>query len=154
MILNLFKIKRILVVDDIPENVELIMNYLKNIKRLIIDRTCKSKEAISMIQNKKYDLILLDIQMPFMDGYEMAMKLKSGVFGKNMDTNIIFITGIYNSDIDKIKGYNIGSIDYLTKPINREEFVEKIKYYLLQLLLLPVLLFFTINYLLKTFGSG
>lgn len=127
-----FGLKRdkILVVDDVDSNVELIRSYLKflnSVKVYGYTNPIKSEEILRKID---FSLIILDIQMPVMDGYQLATNIKLNKYGKNSETPIIFITGIYNSDIDKIRGYNIGSIDYLLKPIKFDDFNKKIENYL------------------------
>jgi len=130
MLKKLFgKTYSILVVDDKEENLELMKTNLKQISNVSIDLCKKSSEAEDMIRNVEYSLIILDIQMPNMDGYELATRIKSGYYKKNMTTPLIFVTGIYYSDIDKLKGYTIGSVDYIVKPIS-EDFIRKVKKYI------------------------
>jgi len=122
--------KNILIVDDTIDNVTLLENYLKNIKNIKIYKSYNPLDSIDILKKVKLSLILLDIQMDDLNGYELATKIKIGEFGnKNIDTPIIFITAIYENDKDKLKGYNIGSIDYIIKPIC-SNIVDKIKIYL------------------------
>lgn len=121
---------KILVLDDVEINVELISNYLKDIKGVKIYKYYNPLEAEKIIQNMKFDILILDIQMPELDGYELAIKIKTDDSNINKDTPIVFVTGIYNNDMDKMKGFNIGSIDYILKPIIYNDFISKIKKYL------------------------
>ncbi len=123
-------IYKILIIDDVEENIILLNNYLQSINNIEIDSRFSAIEAEELIKTKDYSLILLDIQLPIMNGFEFAKKIKSNFYNRNMNTPLVFITGIYENDIDKIKGYNIGSIDYITKPIYENQFIKKIKYYL------------------------
>jgi two-component system, sensor histidine kinase and response regulator len=128
-ILGLNKYK-VLVVDDIEENLELLKTNIDLLNDVTVYGCTESKRAEQLLKNIDFSLIVLDIQMPGMDGYELATKLKTGQYNRNENVPLIFVTGIYYSDIDKMKGYNIGSIDYITKPIDNEEFTKKVKKYL------------------------
>jgi len=126
---KIFPTKNILIVDDTEDNVSLLEGYLKEIKGIKIYKSYDPIKAEDILRDVDFSLLLLDIQMNNMDGYELATKIKYNKYGKNSDTPIIFITAIYNNDKDKMKGYNIGSIDYIIKPINND-IVNKVKYYL------------------------
>ena len=102
---------------------------LKKIRGLKIYKSYDPLEAEKLIETIDFSLFLLDIQMNNMDGYELATKIKYGKYGKNIDTPIIFITAIYETNEDKMKGYNIGSIDYIIKPIDKS-IRKKVKSYL------------------------
>jgi DNA-binding response OmpR family regulator len=122
--------KNILIVDDTIDNVTLLENYLKSIKNIKIYKSYNPLDSIKTLKKIKLSLILLDIQMDDINGYELATKIKIGEYGnKNINTPIVFITAIYGNDIDKLKGYNIGSIDYIIKPIC-SDIIDKIKKYL------------------------
>lgn len=107
------KRKSILIVDDIPENIKLLMAMLKDDYLIIPARNGKAalKEAIS---DTPPDLILLDIMMPKMDGYELCKKLKFNE--KTKDIPIIFITAM-NDELEEAKGLELGAVDYISKPI-------------------------------------
>lgn len=125
-----FKKFKVLIVDDVISNVELITSYFNIMKKIKTFKSYDPNHAEELLSKYDFDLIILDIQMPKLDGYELALNIKSGLYLKNKNTPIIFITGIYYSDIDKIRGYNMGSIDYLLKPIIYENFLKKIKKYI------------------------
>ncbi|MBF0451773.1 MAG: hybrid sensor histidine kinase/response regulator [Candidatus Magnetomorum sp.] len=112
----------ILVVDDNPTNIELLLVYLhENEYRILVTRDGPSaiKRAISV----KPDLILLDIMMPGMDGFEACQHLKNNPITK--DIPIIFMTAL--SDIQtKLKGFELGAVDYITKPFQRAEVSARI----------------------------
>jgi two-component system, glycerol uptake and utilization response regulator len=113
---------KILVVDDKPTNIEILLYILSPYYDIIA--LTKGKKALALAKKELPDLILLDIVMPELDGYEVCKKLK-----KNPDTKdipIIFITA--NSNEDSIeKAYDIGGIDYITKPFKSKELLARIK---------------------------
>jgi len=119
----------ILIVDDIEDNVSLLESYLEKINGLKIYKSYNPLDAIETIKTVDFSLLLLDIQMTNIDGYELATKIKYGEYGRNINTPIIFVTAIYSTNKDKMKGYNIGSIDYIVKPIDKS-IIEKVKKYL------------------------
>ena len=116
----------IVVVDDTLYNLEVLSIILKDIDA---DVWCAESgvEALKMIRTRKPDLILLDIMMPDMDGYEVCMTLK-----KEPETNnipIIFLSAL--DDIDsKVKAFELGGVDYITKPFNTLEVLARVKTHL------------------------
>jgi len=117
-IFNTTKTQNILIVDDTVDNVTLLEGYIEKIKGVKIYKSYNPFDAEKLLKTIDFSLLLLDIQMNEMDGYELATKIKYGKYGRNNDTPIIFITAIYETNEDKLKGYNIGSIDYIIKPID------------------------------------
>jgi len=104
----------ILVVDDTPENLEMITSLLKDTYRVKIATGGKKALQIAF-SGEPPDLILLDVMMPEMDGYEVCRQLKSD--SQTADIPIIFLTA--KSDVeDEIKGFELGAVDYITKPIS------------------------------------
>jgi two-component sensor histidine kinase/CheY-like chemotaxis protein len=103
----------IIIVDDTPANLELLAGMLK--QRGYRVRTAPSgKLAIQAAQSEPPDLILLDINMPEMDGYEVCRILKEN--GTTRDIPVIFITAM-DRDMDEERGLSLGAVDYITKPI-------------------------------------
>jgi CheY-like chemotaxis protein len=120
------KNETILVVDDIPDNIDLIVNLLRNEYR--IKAATSGRKALSMIQSKTPpDLILLDIMMPDMDGYEVCEKIKSDP--SLADIPIIFLSA-KGEVADITKGFSLGAVDYVTKPIEPEILKARIKTHL------------------------
>ncbi len=112
----------ILVVDDTPANLQLLAGMLK--KRGYRVRPVPSgKLAIQAVQNEKPDLILLDINMPEMNGYEVCEQLKADAALK--DIPVIFISAL-NETIDKVKAFSAGGVDYVTKPFQFEEVFARV----------------------------
>lgn len=116
----------ILVVDDIPENIELISDILE-MEGYEILQAYSGKQGINMAYLKMPDLILLDISMPEIDGFEVCTRLKEKTKTKKIP--IIFLTAKIEQD-DIIKGFEIGAVDYVTKPFNRTELLARISTHL------------------------
>lgn len=120
-------LKTILVVDDAPDNIRLISGILHG--------QFKTKAAISGIKalliaqkSPQPSLILLDIMMPEMDGYEVCRRLKSDPVTENIP--VIFITG-NSSDEEREKGMGLGAVDYFIKPLEPNTALETIARYAL-----------------------
>ena len=114
----------ILIVDDEPKNVKLAASILGVVKNYKIAYSTSGEKALEMIRKEKYDLILLDVNMPDMDGFEVAEILKR--HPKTQNISIIFLTAMQdNRSIER--GFKIGAADYITKPINKIELVSRIK---------------------------
>ena len=112
--------KTILIVDDTIENLDIVSNFLMSYD---VITSYSGKDAIRILSEEKIDLILLDIMMPYMDGYEVCTQLKSDP--KTKEIPIIFLTS--NSDEDSIeKAYELGGIDYVTKPFKPKELLAKV----------------------------
>lgn len=105
---------RILIVDDVNENLHTLMNILRD-DYAIAAATCGEKALEIATKSPVPDLILLDIKMPIMDGYEVLKRLRANE--KTIDIPVIFVTAL--SEIsDEEKGLKLGVSDYITKPIN------------------------------------
>lgn len=105
-------LRRILIVDDEPNNLELMRNVLGNDYKLAF-ATC-GNEALNAATKLTPDIILLDIMMPEMDGYETCRRLKAGEITRNIP--VIFVTAKGDTE-DETRGLELGAIDFLTKPI-------------------------------------
>ncbi len=114
---------KILVVDDDTDISELIALILKREQMEVIVRN-DSSEALELLKNEHFDLILLDIMMPNLSGTELCGKIRDSV-----NSPIIFISA-KNQLIDKMLGYEIGGDDYITKPFDNEELILKVKSHL------------------------
>lgn len=114
---------KILIVDDIPENVELIEAYL-SLEPYDIITAHSGKEAILKLKEEKLDIILLDVMMPEMSGYDVCKLVKN-----DPDTQfipVLMLTALSEFE-DRIKGIEAGADDFLTKPINRLELKIRVK---------------------------
>jgi PAS domain S-box-containing protein len=116
----------ILIVDDNPTNLEMLFDFLANsgFKVLIAE---DGKSAIERAEYAPPDLILLDVIMPEMDGFETCRRLKANPLTK--DIPVIFMTALAET-VDKVRGLNLGAVDYITKPLHHEEVLARIKLHL------------------------
>lgn len=121
-----FEGSKILIVDDYIENLKVLGSYLLQ-KGIQVTPATKGSQAILLAQSKPFDLILLDIQMPEMDGYEVCKILKSE--DRTKDIPVIFLSA-RNDSQDIVKGFNVGAVDYITKPFNSDEILSRIKNHL------------------------
>lgn len=116
----------ILTVDDVPKNVQILGTILKK-ENYQVSFATSGKQALSIIESEKPDLILLDIMMPEMDGYQVAQILKNNKETK--DIPIIFLTAKTETE-DIIKGFEVGCVDYVTKPFNTAELLARVRTHL------------------------
>jgi PAS domain S-box-containing protein len=118
----------ILIVDDNPHNLFTLRTLLQaNLDTDVIEAE-SGLAALEKISQQKIDLILLDIQMPGLDGFETAKLIRNRK--RFQDIPIIFLTAIYKSEEFKEKGLAGGAIDYLTKPIDETMLINRVKAYL------------------------
>ena len=113
----------ILVVDDIPNNIRLLSTLLTE-KGYEVGKALSGKLALTSAQAAPPDLILLDINMPNMDGYEVCQHLKAN--DQTKDIPVIFISAL-DDVFDKVKAFSIGGLDYITKPFQSEEVLARIQ---------------------------
>lgn len=114
----------ILVVDDVVSNVLLLRVLLTNEKFKVITAG-NGREALSQAVGAHPDLILLDVMMPEMNGFEVAEKLKADPETQNIP--IIFLTAL-NTTADIVKGFKVGANDFISKPFNKEELVIRVNH--------------------------
>jgi putative two-component system response regulator len=107
---------RILIVDDIPANIQVLVSILKEDGYQLSVAT-GGKQALDLIEKVGPDLVLLDIMMPDMDGYEVCRRLKADEATRHIP--VLFITALVDAE-DEAKGLALGAVDYITKPINPE----------------------------------
>jgi two-component system cell cycle response regulator len=115
--------KKILVVDDDPKNVKLLAAKLAREKFEVL-RAFSGAEALQTVQREHPDLILLDVMMPEMDGYEVSQTLKVDPATEHIP--IILVTALDGSE-DKIKGFDVGADEFLSKPVNDIELLTRVK---------------------------
>jgi diguanylate cyclase (GGDEF)-like protein len=117
---------KLLIVDDLPKNIQVAANILqKDGYRMAFAQD--GPTAIAQVEANRFDLILLDIMMPNMDGFEVCRKIKSNP--ANQEIPIIFLTA--KNDSDSIaQGFELGAMDYLTKPFNGTELRARVKTHL------------------------
>jgi PleD family two-component response regulator len=117
---------KVLAVDDTPANLEVIGEILGD-AGYIVATALDGERAIKRLQHYQPDLILLDIQMPGMNGFETCAKLKANL--ETASIPIIFITAL--SDVEsKVKGFAVGGVDYITKPFQEKELLARVETHL------------------------
>ncbi|MBT3721461.1 response regulator [archaeon] len=119
--------KKVLVVDDEPHMVKLI-EAIFDAEGIEVICSYNGEDALNIINKKKPDLILLDIMMPIMSGFDVCEELRSNP--KTKDLKIIFLTALKLSAIDKSYLRKLKSLAYITKPFENDELVVKVKKYL------------------------
>ena len=114
--------KRILIVDDLPDNVRMLYRILTEIN-CDVSVAHNDAQAYMLIERKVPDLILLDILMPDVDGFELCHRLKA--WERTQDVPIIFVTALTDME-SKLRGFSLGAVDYVTKPIQYEELIARV----------------------------
>ena len=117
---------KILMVDDVPSNLKILSVFLRtnNFEVLVAE---DGQRALEIVELDCPHLILLDIMMPGIDGFETCKRLKANP--KTQDIPVIFMTALSDT-MDKVKGFELGAVDYITKPFQREEVLSRIKTHL------------------------
>lgn len=115
----------VLIVDDEPTNLRVLNQILSDSYKLIFAKS--GKEALRLVEKERPDLILLDVMMPDLTGYEVCQHLKQQKQFKSIP--IIFITALSDPD-DEAKGLNLGAVDYISKPISSAVVKARVKTHL------------------------
>ena len=113
---------KILIVDDVPTNIQVLGSILRN-ESYQIAFASSGKQALSLIETQQVDLILLDIMMPEMDGFEVCKILKQNP--KTKDISIVFLTAKVEKE-NIVRGFELGGQDYITKPFNPLELLARV----------------------------
>ena len=114
----------ILVVDDEKEIADLLEIYLISDGFQVL-KAYSAKEGLRILEEKKIDLVLLDVMMPDMSGFEVSQKLKADPEAAHIP--IIFLTAL-NSTADIVKGFQVGGNDFISKPFNKEELIIRVSH--------------------------
>jgi two-component system sensor histidine kinase/response regulator len=117
----------VLVVDDNPTNLSVLVNLLRDVGLRVLVAT-DGESAIEQIKYVKPDLILLDVMMPGIDGFETCQRLKANIETEKIP--IIFMTAL-SETVDKVRGLSMGAVDYITKPFEHEEVLVRIRTHLM-----------------------
>ena len=113
----------ILIVDDVSDNIQVAMNILKE-ESYTFSFASDGQEALDLISTETFDLILLDIMMPKINGYDVCSTVKKMDHVK--ETPVIFLTA--KADADAIaKGFEVGGVDYIVKPFHANELLARVK---------------------------
>jgi signal transduction histidine kinase len=117
----------ILIVDDVPENVSVLRQFLRHAGFEVL----VSYDGLDALETAEYahpDLILLDVMMPNMDGFETCQRLKQNT--QLQDIPVIFMTALSDTE-NKLKGFALGAVDYITKPFQQDEVLARINTHLM-----------------------
>ena len=110
----------ILIVDDEELIRDVIREYLE-LDNFIVDEACDGQEALEKVKTNNYDLVIMDIMMPHMDGYQACKEIK-----KNNNVPFIMLSA-RGEEYDKLIGFDLGIDDYVTKPFSHKELVARVK---------------------------
>lgn len=119
-------VPRVLVVDDVTDNIQIAMNLL-NQQPYSLSYATSGQDVLNLLEHNQYDLILLDIMMPEIDGYELCRRIQS-----RPDYNhcpIIFLTA-RTDEVSVQRAFEAGGVDYIAKPFNSSEFFARVKTHL------------------------
>ncbi len=116
----------ILIVDDISKNIQVLGSILQK-EGYAISYAMDGRQALLLINSEKFDLVLLDVMMPEMDGYEVCRRLKQTPNG--VDLPVIFLTAKTEKE-DIVKGFEVGAVDYISKPFNKAELLARVRTHL------------------------
>lgn len=116
----------ILVVDDIKDNIDVLHSILKDDYQIRF--SLSGRKALELAKKHKPDLILLDVMMPEMDGFTVCSALKENPLTKNIP--VIFVTA-NNETVDEVKGFDLGAVDYIAKPVTPAIVKARVKTHLM-----------------------
>ncbi len=119
---------KILIVDDKIENLIALEAVLEDLEDVELIRALSGMEALEKVLKHEFALILIDVQMPEMDGFETIEMMKKTKRGRYIP--VIFISAIYKEDFYKIQGVKSGGVDFITKPIIDDILIGKVKIFL------------------------
>ncbi len=118
---------KILIIDDIKENLVTLQMNMRALNVEIISAQ-SGKEALIQIKQHDFAVMIIDIQMPEMNGFQTAERIRQG--RRNRHTPIIFLTAVFHDQNSIYQGYRSGAVDYITKPFNREILLSKVRVFL------------------------
>ncbi|KPA16495.1 response regulator receiver sensor signal transduction histidine kinase, partial [Candidatus Magnetomorum sp. HK-1] len=113
----------ILMVDDVPKNLQVLGNIL-GADQYLITPAMSGEQALARVEQLMPDLILLDVMMPGIDGFETCRQIKANPKTKGIP--IIFLTAKVET-VDVVKGFKVGAVDYVTKPFQAEELLTRVE---------------------------
>jgi len=116
----------ILIVDDVPANLGVLLDFLDTAGYQVLVAE-SGKSALSQLDYAHPDIILLDVTMPGIDGYETCRRLKKEERWR--DTPVLFLTAL-NETTDKVRGFEVGAVDFITKPLHPEEVLARVRAHL------------------------
>ncbi len=120
--------QKILIVDDKPANLVALRKQLRCLENVEIIEAGSGNDALTLTLNHDFALAILDVQMPEMDGYELAKIMREEE--KTADVPVIFLSAVFSDDFHIYEGYKSGAVDFITKPFNPEILLCKVKIFL------------------------
>ncbi len=118
--------RSVLVVDDVPKNIQILGSILRD-EGYEISFALNGKDALKKVEASRPDIILLDVMMPEMDGYQTCSQLRENE--STMDIPVIFLTAKTDEE-SRIRGFQVGAQDYVTKPFNTPELLARVNTHL------------------------
>lgn len=115
---------KVLIVDDNIQNLELLEAYLEGVPEIVTLRATGGAEALEAVRQHRPELVLLDIMMPKMSGYEVCKKLRADP--ATADIGVIMVTAL-NEFADVERGTEVGTDDFVSKPVNRHELIARVR---------------------------
>ena len=113
---------RILIVDDLPANLGVLLTFLEGAGYEVLV-AASGDGALSRLPYMQPDIILLDVNMPGIDGYETCRRLKADT--RWCEVPVLFLTSLHDP-VDKVRGFKVGAVDYITKPLHPEEVLARV----------------------------
>jgi signal transduction histidine kinase len=121
-----FELPTLLLVEDNPTNIKVIFSFLREVGfRVLVAKN--GEDALQKLEDVTPDLILLDVMMPGIDGFETCRRLKGNI--KTREIPVIFMTALADME-NKVKGFDLGAVDYITKPFQQQEVLARVNLHL------------------------
>lgn len=118
---------KVLTIDDDLNNLYALECILEQLDGVEVIQASSGIEALKLIENLNIHLILVDIQMPHMNGFEFVNELREREMAQEIP--VVFLTAYYKSEEFESRGYKLGAFDYLTKPIDEDRLLNKVMLY-------------------------
>jgi len=113
---------RILIVDDNPTNVIILFDYFSKLEFTVLVAE-NGEDALKVVKENMPDIVLMDIIMPGISGFETCRRLKDA--HETEDIPVLFVSSLSDT-VDKVRGFNAGGVDYITKPFQQEEVLARV----------------------------
>lgn len=117
---------RVLIVDDNEDNLTALKAVLQS-SNYQVEECSSGKTALNKLHEKEYALVVMDVHMPEMDGFETASLIRAKEKTKNLP--IIFLSAVFTDDDSSLKGYDVGGVDYMVKPFSPEKLKKKVEFF-------------------------
>jgi two-component system alkaline phosphatase synthesis response regulator PhoP len=115
---------KVLIVDDNPQNLELLEAYMEDLPEVQTLTATNGEAALEVVRREHPDLVLLDVMMPKMSGFEVCKRMKGDP--STADIAVVMVTAL-NEQMDIARGMESGTDDYLTKPVSRQDLIGRIR---------------------------